>query len=214
MPLSDDRYLRDLRRYNLALTFFRFAARPNTVQAWTGFSRQRVRVIFRNYLENRSNTDPRCSRGPNPTKLANLLSNPTLRRELTVMAGVCRLLHLTPEECVPNARAVLPSVANGERLCHALGLYYRMVPHARLTLEHVILLVFELAEGSNWRLERCSGCRVVMLADRSSVGRQLCAECRQPKHPPRVSADHEADGPLSVAGGDSPESAGGQQSLF
>ena len=214
MPLSDDRYLRDLRRYNLALTFFRFAARPNTVQAWTGFSRQRVRVVFRNYLKNRSSADPRCNRGPNPKKLALLLNNPTLRRELTVMAGVCRLLHLIPEECVPNARSRLPSVANGERLCHALELYYRMVPHARLTLEQLILLVFELAEGSNWSLERCSGCRVVMLIDRSSVSPRLCAECRQPTRLPRVSADHETDRPQSVASGDSLESAGVQQSLF
>lgn len=214
MPLSDDRYLRDLRRYHLALTFFRFAARPNTVQAWTGFSRQRVRQVFRNYLENRSSTDPRCSRGPNPTKLANLLANPTLRRELTVMAGVCRLLHLIPEERVPNARVCLPNVLNGERLCHALELYYRMVPHARLTLEQLILLMFELAEGNDWSLEHCSGCRALILVDRSSVARRLCEECRQPKPLQRASADDETDGAPSVPGGDSPDSPGVQQSLF
>src|SRR5690348_96780 len=135
MPLSGDRYLRDLRRYNLAMRFFGFGARPNTVRAWTGFSYQRIRQVFRNYLKNRSSTDPRCDRGPNPTNLGRLLSNPTLRRELTVMGGVCRLLHIIPEDPIPNARASLPSVFNGERLCHALELYYRMVPHARLTLE-------------------------------------------------------------------------------
>lgn len=214
MPLSDDRYLRDLRRYNLALTFLGFAARRNTIQAWTGFSRQRVRQVFKNYLKNRSSTDPRCRRGPNPTKLANLLNNPTLRRELTVMAGVCHLLHLIPAERVANARTRLPSVANGERLCHALELYYRMVPHARLTLEQLILLVFELAEGSNWGLERCSGCRVVMLVDRSSVSPRLCADCRRPTHVPRVSVGDETDRPRSAGVGDPLESAGVQQSLF
>lgn len=214
MPLSEDRYLRDLRRYNLALTFFGFGARPNTVRAWTGFSRQRVRQVFRNYLKNRASTDPRCNRGPNPTKLAKLLGNPTLRCELTVMAGVCRLLHLIPEERVPNARVHLPGVFNGEQLCHALGLYYRMVPHARMTLEQLILLVFELAEGSNWSLEHCNGCRVLVLVDLSSIAPRLCVGCRQPKHVQRASADDWTDVLPGVEAGESLESAGVQQSLF
>jgi hypothetical protein len=210
MPLSDDRYLRDLRRYNLALTFLRLAARPNTVRVWTGFSRQRVRQVIRNYRENRSSSDPRCDRGPSPKKLAKLLNNPSLRRELMAMAGLCHFLHLIPEERMPNARIRFPSVHNGERLCHALEVYYRMVPHARLTLEQLILLVFELAERNNWGLEHCSICRSVILIDPLSIARRLCADCRQPTQLPCVANDDETDG----RGGDSLGSAELQQSLF
>jgi hypothetical protein len=214
MPLSDDRYLRDLRRYNLALTFLRLGARPNTVRVWTGFSLQRVRQVLRNYRENRSSSDPRCDRGPSRTKLAKLLNNPTLRRELTAMAGVCHFLHLIPEERMSNARIRFPSVPNGERLCHVLSVYYRMVPYARLTLEQLILLVFELAEGNNWRLEHCSSCRSVILIDPLSIARRLCTDCRQPTRLPSVATDNETDGRLSGCGGDSLGSAGLQQSLF
>jgi hypothetical protein len=106
------------------------------------------------------------------------MNDPTLRSELTAMAGLCRLLHLIPEERVSNARASLPDVDTAERLCHALRIYRRMVPHGRVTFEQLIVLVFALAEGNDWALERCVSCRAVLLIDPLSIARRICSDCR------------------------------------
>ena len=156
----------------------RLAARPNTVRAWTGFSRQRVRQILRQYRQNPADRTLRCNRGPSPKKLTSLLANPNLRSEITAMAGLCQVLHLIPADPMPNARLRLPSLFMGERLCHAFETYRAMVPYARLTLEQVILVVFALAEGNEWRLERCAGCRAVMFVDLLSIARRVCTGCR------------------------------------
>ncbi len=215
VSISDDRYLQDLRRYNLALTLLRLAARPNTVRAWTGFSRQRVRQVIRHYRKHRSSSDPHCDRGPSPKRLAKLMNNPTLRSELTAMAGLCRLLRVIPEERVTNARATLPNVATAERLCHALAIYRRMVPHARLTFEQLILLVFALAEGNDWALERCVSCRAVLLIDPLSIARRICSDCRGASHHrPCAALDHPTDEAVAAEGDDLLGAEGVQQSLF
>jgi hypothetical protein len=214
VSISDDRYLQDLRRYNLALTLLHLAARPNTVQAWTGFSRQRVRQVIRHYRKHRSSSDPRCDRGPSPKRLAKLMNNPTLRSELTAMAGLCRLLHLIPEERVSNARATLPHVDMAERLCHALAIYRRMVPHGRLTFEQLIVLVFALAEGNDWALERCVSCRAVFLIDPLSIARRICSDCRDASiHLPCAAHGHATDETVT-AKEDEVGAEGVQQSLF
>lgn len=179
MPVSDDRFSRDLRRYNLALRMLRLAARPNTIRAWTGLSRQRVRSLLRAYRYAAAQPVAGVLRGPSPTRFASLLADANLRRELTAMAGWCRILGVIPPEAVSNARHRLPNVATGERLCRALETFRSVVPHTRLTLEQLVLLVFALAEGQEWHLDHCIHCRAVILIDRLSVAGRVCMDCRE-----------------------------------
>lgn len=213
MPLSDDRYFRDLRRYGLAFAMLRQAARPSTVRAWTGFSRQRMRQVIRSYARNRSETDPRCEPGPPPAALGKLVKNVDLRRELTAAAGLCLVLKLIPHTPIKNAAARFPSVEAGERLCHVFDVYRQGVPNARLTLEQLIVLIFALVEGADWALERCSNCRSTVLIDPLSLERRLCEECRIPAPTARASHTHieEQLPPIPKV---EPSGVGEQQSLF
>jgi hypothetical protein len=211
VPNSSDRYTRDLRRYNLALKMLQLAARPSTVRAWTGLSHQRVRSILRSQGYHRSERVPGIRRGPPLTDLASLLTNPNLRSELTAIAGLCRVLGLIPTERLSNARARLPSVAAGERLCHVIQVFREIVPHARVTLEEVILVIFALAEGDVWSLDHCAGCRAVILVDRLKLARRVCADCRREAAAPSTGAPAAVDGSLPE---DRVESPGIQQSLF
>jgi hypothetical protein len=213
MRASDDRYSRDLRRYNLALKMLRLAARPNTIRAWTGFSDNRVRGIVSSYRHG-SRRVPGIRRGPSPKRLRALLANPNLRSELTAMAGLCRVLGLTPAGRISNARTRLPNVALGERLCHALETFREIVPHARLTLEQLLLLVFALAEGDVWSLDHCMTCRAVILVDRLSVARRVCADCQQEACATKIVEHAAVEGSAPGAERDPLGSAGIQQSLF
>jgi len=211
MPLSDDRYFRDLRRYGLAIEMLRQAARPSTVRAWTGFSRQRMRQVIRSYAQNRAESDPRCERGPPPVALRKLVKNVDLRSELTAAAGLCVLLKVIPEAPIKNAAVRFPSVDAGERLCHAFSVYRQRVPNAQLTLEQLIVLIFALVERADWALEGCVSCRSPLLIDPLSLERRLCEECRGPARTARGShspVEHPQSPTVSPVG------VGEQQSLF
>jgi hypothetical protein len=179
MRLSDDRYSRDLRRFSLALRMLAHDARPNTICAWTGFTAERVRHLGRSHRKDVPDGEGPRHRGPSPTKLAPLLASPSLRSEVTAVAGLCRVLGVIPATHLSSARQRLPGVANGERLCDALELFREIVPHARLTLEQLVLVVFVLSEGEQWGIDHCSKCRAIILVDHLSLARRVCAHCRE-----------------------------------
>lgn len=214
--VPDDRYLRDLRRYGLAIRMLRCAARPATVRLWTGFSRQRMRQVVRSYTQNRSESDPRCEPGPPPAALGKMLKNVLLRSELTAAAGLCHVLKLIPEARASNVRSIFPNVANGERVCRALEVYQKLVPHGQLTLEQLMVLVLALVEGTDWALERCVNCRKGLLIDPLSLERRICHECRDPTRgiaPARASLDPKAV--VAIPEDTAPQDeASQQQSLF
>ena len=101
----------------------------------------------------------------------------------------------------------LPTVAMGERLCRVLELFREIVPHARLSLEQLILLVFTLSEGDQWSVERCSSCRAIILVDRSSLAPRLCSHCPEEPITESTPVPPRADRDALVSGGI-------QQSLF
>lgn len=179
MRVSDDRYSRDFRSFHLALRMLRYEARTNTISAWTGISPERVRNLSKSHRRQESAQDTERHRGPSPTQLAPLLTNPGLRSEVAAMAGLCRVLGVIPEQPVANARKQLPSIANGERLCFALELFREVVPTARLSFEQAVLLVFALAEGKRWSVDHCTSCRALILMDQWCLHRRECVHCQR-----------------------------------
>jgi hypothetical protein len=186
------------------------------VRLWTGFSRQRMRQVVRSYTENRSESDPRCERGPPPAALRKMMKNVLLRTELTAAAGLCHILKLIPDARSANARAMFPSVVNGERVCRALEVYQKLVPHGQLNLEQLMVLVLALVDGADWALERCVQCRRGVLVDPLSLERRICHECRDQVRgmtSARASLDPKAATAMPEDIGPQ-EDAGRQQSLF
>jgi hypothetical protein len=213
MRLSDDRYSRDLRRFSLALRMLTHEARPNTICAWTGFTAERVRHLCRSHRKDVPDGAGPRHRGPSPTKLTPLLASPSLRSEVAAIAGLCRVLGVIPAAPLSSARQRLPSVANGERLCDALELFREIVPHARLTLEQLVLVVFVLSEGEQWGIDHCTKCRAIILVDHLSLARRVCAHCREE---PDTAGDPGPVGQVQPGAGNGRDGAGTavQQSLF
>ncbi len=51
MRISDDRYNRDRQRLDIAMHFIRHEARTHTIRQWTGLTDDRIRKLYRSYLQ-------------------------------------------------------------------------------------------------------------------------------------------------------------------
>lgn len=175
MRVFDQRYVRDARRYELALRMIQHEVRTRTIRAWTALSAERIRTLFRSYHGDSGGAKRR--RGPVPHSLESILQSPRLRSEAAAIVGVCYAL-----EVLPNATASsrsTPSLSWGERLCDAFELYAAMVQGSPLSLEQVILLVTQVARRSEVALARCTVCEAVILIHRFARQRHVCAYCRR-----------------------------------
>lgn len=206
MGSSEGRYNRVLRSHHLAMRMVRLEARPSTVVAWTKLTRERVGELAREYRQE-GKWSAHYLRGPSPTSLSTLLSSTYMRQELTAMAGVCQWVGVLPLEKLSNARAMLPSVERGERLCDAMRIFRAMVPNSRLTMDQTVLLVTALAQGEDHQIAHCPKCSAIVLVDPLAVHRGLCMTCeREAKAGTRSLAE---ETPL-----DHDPATGTQQSLF
>jgi hypothetical protein len=181
MRLFDNRYEPHRRKYTLAISMIERGARIRTVTQWTGLSKYCVQNLTRSYG---SKTRIPCNRGRSPSKLAYFLKSLDVARESAALAYIALQYQAIPTGVVPDARTSLPGIERGEHVMDAFEVYRDLLPNARISLEHAILLIIELAERSALILARCRSCHDVMVADRLALHQELCPLCRPP---PRAS---------------------------
>jgi Flagellar transcriptional activator (FlhC) len=172
--ISDARYTRDLRRYQLAWRFIVLGARTRTAQRWSGLSMYRVRTLYEAYAGGAES----APRGVAPHQVSFFWRSAQLRSEAAVLAGFLMVYGVLPPETGPKAAAALESVERGERLCRAYEEFRACWAESQSTLEHAILLAGELVRDVEVGLARCTDCGVLILADRLSVSSPRCAVCR------------------------------------
>ncbi|HVZ31536.1 MAG TPA: hypothetical protein VG963_03875 [Polyangiaceae bacterium] len=208
MRVSEDRYLRDLRRIHLAQRMIRHEVRTTTICAWTGFNEERIRNLAKSYEA--TLVPASRHRGPPPKKVDVFLRHNLLRAEAACLGGLARSFRILPADALPNAAQSLPGVALGERLCDTFEVYRAVVPEARLTMEHFILLVLALAEGREIELDHCAHCSAVLIVETTSRERRICFACRHSEGVRAGSSDEEGEDEPA----DHSPPVGVQQSLF
>lgn len=173
---AENRYGRQLRRYNLALQFIRHEVRTATIREWTGLSQARIHQL---YLDCRHERGPIVvrHRGCAPTQTGRFLRSERARVEGATLAGICYVLEVLPVRPLPNANRALPDLTRGERLCAAFEYFRRLIPETKLTLEQAIALMRALAQGTELALTHCVGCGAVLLLDPLGVSRHRCITC-------------------------------------
>jgi hypothetical protein len=190
MRISDHRYNRDLRRHNLALRLIAYEARTQTICNWTGLSDERVRNLCQSYTSEHSHQQTARHRGPSPRKLAYFLRSSRMQSEAAALAGLCRLLGVIPLQRLSNVRRELPSLSRGERLCTVFEMYRRFMPDSEVTLEHAVLLVTALAQGTELEMGNCVHCGGVIVVDRYGTTRRACIHCHH--HPDQLIDNEQA----------------------
>jgi hypothetical protein len=177
MRVFDSRYESHQRKYTLALSMIESGARTRTVTQWTGLSKYNVQNLTRSYG---SKTRIPCNRGRSPSKPAYFFKSLEVAHESVALAYIALQCQAIPAGMVPDARTSLPGIECGERVMNAFETYRALVPNGRISLEHAILLIIELAERSTLILARCRSCHDVVVADRLALRQELCPLCRPP----------------------------------
>lgn len=177
MRVSDARYSRDLRRYQLAWKLVRFDARTRTIKRWTGLSGYRIRTFYRAYAAGEPAVSGSPLRGVPPTQVQFFWKSAQLKCEAAVLAGFLRTFHALPASSGEVDPDSLPSIPRGERLCRAYEEFQSLVPDTEITIEYAMLLLEELVRGVQMELGRCSTCQVLILVDRLAIAATQCADC-------------------------------------
>jgi hypothetical protein len=173
--ISDDRYARDMRRYDLARRMIEHEARTATIIEWTGLTKYRIQTLFRRYEDLGEHTR---HRGVSPSQTAFFSRSLSLECESTALAYIELEMDIIPPVIVPDASRSLPGLARGERLVNAFEWYRLLIPQARISLEHAVLLAKELAQRQTLSLGQCVICHGLMVIDRLSKYHDACAFCR------------------------------------
>jgi Flagellar transcriptional activator (FlhC) len=176
MRISDNRYSRDRFRLDLAFRFIRHEARTQTIRAWTGLSDDRIRKLYRSYLNEPGKAVCR-PRGKSPQQSAYFTRSPRLKEESSLLASLCCSLGALPRAGAPLSRQALISIARGEMLCQAFEVYQEVVSDPRISFEHLVFLVSALADGEELILGRCEECGTFTVIDRTELKARHCPYC-------------------------------------
>ena len=176
MRISDDRYTRERARLELALRFLRHEARTQTIRAWTGLSDDRIRKLYRSYLDDARGELPR-HRGKSPHQVAFFTRSLRLQEETVALATTLFLLGVLPAPAVPEAPGSAPALARGALLCRAFEAFLLARPGALISFEHAVFLAGALARGEQLRLSWCTQCGGLMVSERFTLRPGPCWQC-------------------------------------
>ncbi len=186
MRISDDRYSRDRLRLDVAMQFIRHEARTRTIRLWTGLSDDRIRKLYRSYLQGGGRGLTR-HRGKSPQQATFFMRTTRLRQEAGALAALCCLAGLL-EPGPGHVTAIgdawpMPSsppghgVGRAGTLCQAYEAYRALLGTPSIGFEHAVLLVNALARGGELRLGECQGCGALLVVDSLALRPARCALC-------------------------------------
>jgi hypothetical protein len=179
--ISDDRYSRDRLRLDIAMHFIRYEARTHTTRQWTGLTDDRIRKLYRAYLQDGGRRVPR-HRGKSPRQSAFFMRTARLRQEAAALASICCLLGLLDGEqgtSPPAGLARTAGVARAAALCQAYETYRSLVSMPAISFEHAVLLVETLARGQELRCGGCPDCGVLLVTDPYALHPARCVRCSE-----------------------------------
>jgi hypothetical protein len=188
MIISDSRYTRDLRRYQLAWRLIGHGARNRTVEQWSGLSMYRVRALYRSYA---GACAPCALRGVAPHQVAFFFRSAEVQCEAAVLGGLLSANGVVPDLHADLVPEHLVGVGRGERLCQVYEEFTALRPDTAITVEHAILLLTELVRGIEVQLGSCPRCHVLVLRDCLALEARECAHCLYERYAgrSRLSAD-------------------------
>jgi hypothetical protein len=180
MRVSDDRYSRDRLRLDLALRFIRHEARTHTIRAWTGLTDDRIRKLYRSYINERPGDAVARHRGKSPQQAGFFTRSSRIRQETALLASLCCLLGVMPVKALGDVSRTLPGVLRGELLCQAFEAYRSLIPDPQITFEHAVFLVSSLMRGDELKLTGCIECGSLLVVDRLMLRDPRCLFCMRP----------------------------------
>jgi hypothetical protein len=178
MRITEERYSRDRRRFDLAFRMIGHEARTRTIRRWTGLSDDRIRKLYRSYVATGPGRAAKRHRGKSPTRTAFFLRNPENRRHTAALAGLFATLGVLREPDLDCAAGGTPAALRAAELfCQCYETYQAFYRSQRLTFEHGTYLLHVLHRSSELRPGQCPGCNAFMVVDALRTSAALCTWC-------------------------------------
>jgi len=176
MRITDDRYTRDRLRLDLAIRLIRHEARTRTIRDWTGLSDDRIRKLYKSYVEHQGNARIRRHRGKAPRQAAYFLRNGELRLQAASLASFLCQLGLIASEA-PQAGGGLDQLRWGESFCQAYEAFLQQHPHPQIGFEHACFLRRALERQRELCLDDCGECGALVVVSAFSARPTACSFC-------------------------------------
>jgi hypothetical protein len=179
MRVTDDRYTRDRQRLDLAIRMIRHEARTQTIRTWTGLTDDRIRKLYRTYVQTHAPGGPpvRRHRGKSPRQSAFFLRNAETRREAAALAGLFGRLGLL-QSAAREVRAGTPaSLRWGNLFCRVYETYRALHRAHRISFEHACHLLHALERRAELAMDACPGCDALMVVDVLRARTPVCTWC-------------------------------------
>ena len=174
MRISDDRYNRDLIRYDLARRLIKHQARTQTIRMWTGLTHDRIRKLYRAYPPVER---VRRRRGKSPRAISFFLRTHRRKFESGLLASMFSIFDALPRVGFEHPQSA-SNVARGTSLCDAVEAHSAVLPKSSITFEHAELLLEALACGDELQVAICTECSGLTLVDRLSLLQPCCPQCQ------------------------------------
>lgn len=182
MRVTDDRYTRDRLRLDLALRLIRHEARTCTIRSWTGLSDDRIRKLFRTYVEQGAGEGLKRHRGKSPRQATYFLRNPGTRLQSATMASILCQLGLFDEPPSTASPSTLRGLDWAERFCRAYETYVSLHPSRRLSFEHAWFLLRALTRQVELTLDECQNCGSLLVLSPYAPRPRHCEFCDDTDH--------------------------------
>jgi hypothetical protein len=199
MRVSDDRYSRDRLRFDLAVRMIRHEARTCTIRVWTGLTDDRIRKLYRSYVQHAPSTPVRRHRGKSPRQVSFFMRTPAVHFEATTLASLFCMLGLVPPPGSGPQRSSPPmSLEWGEFFCQAYESYLALHATPRVSFEHAWFLLLALLHQDELRLRACSACGGLCLVDAFGPAGSMCSRCARLPGSPRPGHRVDSTGVMPV----------------
>ena len=185
MRITDCRYDRDRLRLAVAYRLIAHEARTQTIRHCTGLSGDRIRKLYRHYMQGVPGRRVRRRRGKSPRQMSYFsksVDHELQSATLGCMLSCCGLLH-RPQRLPGPARE---DVA---RFCDVYETFLCVCPATAISFEHAWYLGQVLCQRDEYVLASCPACRALWIRDTLEVLPEVCAACRVPLPPDLAQED-------------------------
>jgi hypothetical protein len=204
---SDEQIDRELRRRQLAKRLTAHQARTQTICAMTTLTRHQLTTLRQRWKV------PQQERYRGPAPRSFNMFKKTLRgqAEGAAVYVLCRVLGALPGARPSRNDKRLDPVEAGERLCDVVEVCRLCFPQLQADFEQIQMLAIGVTVGDRIAMANCTNCSALIIVERLSTRRRLCAHCRRVR---RDLPEDLAKGDIEKSPDDNQSCDGIQRSLF
>ena len=187
MRATDNRYIGERNRFELAMRMIRHEARTGTIRYWTGLSDDRIRKLYTSYFKFVDGEPVKRRRGKSPTQIGPLIRSSARALESGAFVSMLLANGLVSMDQPPGPR-LRGSVFMGHRFCQCFETHKMVVAEPTLSFEWGWNLLQSIRRGDELRLAHCDVCSISYVYDQLQLPRSDCPACLTLRATPARSA--------------------------